>query len=244
MDALIGREFLERTKLHYMGRSDETRGLPRPPLARGAEGRRLIKLTPPDKLDMPAKDLVEAINRRRSSRHFTDQPLSLDQLAFLLWSTQGIKEIDHQVTLRTVPSAGACHPLETEILINHVEGLQPGIYRYVALEHGLVAVDLNEQLVEHVTDACLSQAFVRSCAALFMWVAIPYRSIWSYQERAYRYIFMDSGHACQNLYLAVEALGCGCCAIGAFDDDKLNRLLGLDGREQTVIYLAAVGHKA
>lgn len=64
---------------------------------------------------------------------------------------------------------------------------------------------------------------------------------WRYSERGYRYLFIDAGHACQNLYLGAEAIECGVCAIAAFDDVIMNQLLGLDGESQFVIYLATVG---
>jgi SagB-type dehydrogenase family enzyme len=80
-----------------------------------------------------------------------------------------------------------------------------------------------------------------TCAVSFIWTAVIQRSRWKYQQRAYRYIYLDAGHACQNLYLTCEALGLGCCAVAAFDDDAANKILDIDGKKEFVIYLATVG---
>ena len=78
---------------------------------------------------------------------------------------------------------------------------------------------------------------------VFLWTAVPYRMTWRYGERGYRDLHLDAGHVCQNLYLAAEAVGCGVCAIAAFDDDVMNDLLGIDGNDQFLIYLATAGKK-
>lgn len=84
---------------------------------------------------------------------------------------------------------------------------------------------------------------VKNSAVTFFWAAVTYRMGWRYGERGYRYLFLDAGHVCQNLYLAAEAVGCGVCAIAAFEDDTLNQLLGLDGVEQFAVYVATAGRK-
>lgn len=240
----IGQEFLEKTKYQYLGESDQQKGLPQPPLAMDAAGQPAIDLPRPDQLSIRSIDLTTAINRRRSVRKYAAEPLTLEELSYLLWCTQGVKQVTNRpATLRTVPSAGARHPFETYLLINRVQGLQPGLYRFLALTHQLVAEDLSEDIADRITAAALRQPFIRTSAVTFLWVAVPYRSIWRYQERAYRYLFLDAGHVCQNLYLAAEAIDCGCCAVDAFDDDRLNQLLGLDGVEQFAIYLAPLGKK-
>jgi SagB-type dehydrogenase family enzyme len=67
---------------------------------------------------------------------------------------------------------------------------------------------------------------------------------WRYSERAYRLVHLDAGHACQNLYLAAEQIGCGTCAIGAFDDHQIADVLKIDGEEEFVLYCATVGRKS
>jgi SagB-type dehydrogenase family enzyme len=124
--------------------------------------------------------------------------------------------------------------------VNRVEGVDPGLYHYAALSHRLFRLPAREDVAGRIRAACLDQPMI-TAAAVFIWAAEIHRMTWRYGERGYRYIFIDAGHACQNLYLAAEAVDCGVCAIGAFDDDALNALLGLDGRDIFVIYCAAAG---
>ncbi|NLY54044.1 MAG: SagB/ThcOx family dehydrogenase [Firmicutes bacterium] len=238
----IGQEFVEKTKYQYLGISDQEKELPQPPLAWGAEGANCIDLPRPETLAMPAVDLTQAIEARKTWRKYTGEPLSLAELSYLLWATQGVKQVTSRpTTLRTVPSAGARHPLETFILVNQVEGLRPGLYRYLALEHQLAEVCLEADVRERLVAACGKQVFVGTSAVTFFWVADAYRSVWRYQERAYRYIYLDAGHVCQNLYLAAQVVGGGCCAVGAYNDDQLNAELGLNGVDHFVVYAATVG---
>jgi SagB-type dehydrogenase family enzyme len=240
----IGQEFMEKTKYQYLGESDQQKQLPQPPLTQGADGQPTIDLPRPESIEVQSIDLTAAINQRKSVRKYAEQPLTLAELSYLLWCTQGVKQVTNRpATLRTVPSAGSRHPFETYLLVNRVEGLQPGLYRFLSVEHKLVAVDLDDGLADKITHAACRQAMVKNSAVTFLWVAVAYRSIWRYQERSYRYMHLDAGHVCQNLYLAAEAIDSGVCAIAAFDDDEINGLLGVDGQEQFVIYLATLGKK-
>ncbi len=165
-------------------------------------------------------------------------------MTYLLWFTQGVKEINNnKITKRTVPSAGARHAFETYLLINRVDGISPGLYRYLALEHALLPVNSGQDITQSVTAACLEQQQISSSAITFIWVAIKERMYWRYGERGYRYLHLDAGHVCQNLCLGAEAIGSGVCAIAAFDDDQLNAVLDLDGDNRFVIYLGSVGKK-
>lgn len=240
-----GREFMEKTKYRFIGASDQQRGVPQPPLEVPADPKKpVIDLPPPVSLDIPEKDLRTAIEQRQSIRHYAREPVTLDELSFLLWCTQGTKKVyGSQATFRTVPSAGARHAFETFLLLNNVDGLEPGLYRFLALSHRLQQLDIDPQLPHKVTEACFNQQFVLMSGAVFLWTAVPYRMTWRYGERGYRDLHLDAGHVCQNLYLAAEAVGCGVCAIAAFDDDIMDRLLGIDGESQFLIYLATVGKK-
>jgi SagB-type dehydrogenase family enzyme len=133
--------------------------------------------------------------------------------------------------------------LETYLLINNVEGLEPGLYRFLAIGHKLLELDIETDLAKPITEACLGQDFVKKSAVTFIWVAVAYRMKWRYGERGYRYLHLDAGHVCQNLYLSAEAIDCGVCAIGAFLDDNMNELLNIDGEEEFVIYIATLGKK-
>lgn len=241
----IGREFLEKTEYRHLSPSDQERGVAQPPLQiRLGEGE-VVELTDPrDALDGGAS-LREAIEARRSLREYSEAPLSLAELSYLLWSTQGVSRvIPDRATFRTVPSAGARHALETVVLVNRVDGLEPGTYQYLALDHRLMSLDSSPEFADRMADACLGQKMVRDSAATFVWVADRNRMAWRYGERGVRYLFLDAGHVCQNLYLAAESIGAGACAIGAFDDGRVNDLLGLDGVERFVVYLASVGKRA
>lgn len=240
-----GREFMEKTKYRYIGKSDQQRGVPQPLIEVPADpGKPIIDLPSPASFNIPRTDLQTAMENRQSIRHYSHEPITLDELSFLLWCTQGVKKTyESQVTFRMVPSAGARHAFETYVLLNNVEGLEPGLYRFLALSHRLQQLDTDPELPHHITEACLNQQFVLRSGAVFLWTAVPYRMTWRYGERGYRDLHLDAGHVCQNLYLAAEAVGCGVCAIAAFDDDVMDSLLGIDGEEQFLIYLATVGKK-
>ena len=168
--------------------------------------------------------------------------MTLAELSWLLWCTQGVKEvIPHQATLRTVPSAGARHALESYLLVNRVAGLRPGLYRFVAVGHQLLEIHGPKEAGLLIREACLGQEMVTASAVTFIWTAVIRRMTWRYGARGYRYIFLDAGHACQNLYLAAQEIGCGVCAVAAFDDEAMNRTLNLDGEEQFTLYLATLG---
>ncbi len=240
-----GHEFMERTKYRYTSRSDQQKGLPQPPLEIPPDPQKPVMSLPrPGSLDIPPLDLRDAIEGRRSTRSYLREPITLDELSFLLWCTQGVQQVHgDQMTFRTVPSAGARHALETYVLANAVEGLEPGMYRFLALSHQLQQVERGPAVAHRVTSACFDQQFILHSGAAFIWTAVPYRMTWRYGERGYRYLHLDAGHVCQNLYLAAEAVGCGTCAIAAFDDDEVGAVLGIDGSDQFVIYLATVGKK-
>jgi SagB-type dehydrogenase family enzyme len=236
---------MEKTKYRYIGKSDQQRGLPQPPLELPPDPRApIIDLPRPETLTTPLLDLRVAIERRRSISNYAHEPLSADELSFLLWCTQGVQQTAGTYwTMRTVPSAGARHAFETYLLVNNVEGLEPGLYRYLALTHRLQQVDLDATVSHRITSACFDQQFILRSGVVFIWTAIPYRMTWRYGERGYRDLHLDAGHVCQNLYLAAEITGCGVCAVAAFEDDMINDILGINGSDQFVIYLATVGKK-
>lgn len=235
--------------------TDQRKGVPAPssqkPYPKDA---RLIDLVAPEDLAVGKTPLIEVIKRRRSRRKFTQEPLTLEELSFLLWATQGISRITKRdlskdvqdaltrlkTTLRTVPSGGARHPFETYLLVNRVNELRPGLYRYLPLEHRLCFLSADAELTEKIHEACYEQ-YVKKSAVTFIWTAIPYRTEWRYSILSAKIIAQDSGHLCQNLYLASEAIGAGTCAIGAYDQEKMDPILGVDGKEEFAVYVAPVG---
>jgi SagB-type dehydrogenase family enzyme len=241
----IGKEFMDKTRYKHLEESDQTKGLPQPPLELPPEvGQMIIALPKPGKLDLGHADLREVIEGRRSVRAYSGEPFTVEELSWLLWACQGVKEVvGRPATLRTVPSAGARHPFETYVLVNKVEGLAKGLYRFLATEHKLTTVNMEDDIADRVTEGCYKQRFVKECAATFIYTADLYRMYWRYGERGYRYMHLDAGHACQNLYLAAEAIGGGACAIGAFYDELLNEALGIDDENQFAVYVTTTGKK-
>jgi SagB-type dehydrogenase family enzyme len=240
----IGREFMRKTAHQFLSPPGETTGVPQPPLQLPvAEAAARILLPTPQLAGDTPFDLCRALERRHSVRDYSEQPISLKELSFLLWSTQGVQEVtDRPATKRPVPSAGARHALETYLLINRVGDLNPGLYRYVALEHALVEVNATAEVATGVGSACRnSQPLCAASAVTFLWVAASERMTWKYSERGFRFLHLDAGHVCQNLYLAADRISSGVCAIGGFNDEDINPLLGLDGEEHFVIYIATVG---
>jgi len=220
------------------------RGIEPPPVEKpfAADARRTDLVPPGQWKSIKGVDLESAVGNRKSRRSFTRQPLSLEELAFLLWATQGIKQqIDRFTALRTVPSAGARHALETYLCVFRVDGLDPGFYRYLPLEHQLLFEFHEDRASEKITEATLGQSFAGRSAVTFIWTTIPRRMEWRYDLAAHKVIAIDAGHACQNLYLACEAIGAGTCAVAAYHQELMDRLLRIDGKDEFTIYLAPVG---
>ena len=241
----IGEKFQEHTKYEYVTTpSDMMQGRPLPPVQQdppaGAETAALPRTAAGGE---GAEVFLRLVESRRSRRNFARTPMTLAELGTLLWASQGVLRVIEGHTMRTVPSAGARHPLETYVIANRVESLEPGLYRYQPIPHELVTLRHDAHLGRQAAEACLQQNMVALCGATFAWTAVIDRARWKYQQRAYRYIYLDAGHACQNVYLACEALELSCCAIGAVHDDAMNGLIGVDGREEFIIYLAAVGRR-
>ncbi|QDR83116.1 SagB/ThcOx family dehydrogenase [Sporomusa termitida] len=241
----IGKEFMEQTKYKFATPSDQARGLPQPPVEMDIGNPGLVIDLPDHGAWQADISLTQAILQRTSVRTYAAKALSLTELSYLLWCTQGVKSIEpHLVTFRTVPSAGARHAFETYLLVNQVDGLEPGLYRFLAVDHQLAKVEVTGSAADIITEACLRQKFVKASAVTFIWTAAAYRMTYRYGQRGYRYLHLDAGHVCQNLYLAAAAVDCGVCAIAAFDDDKLNAALAIDGDNQFAVYVATVGKKA
>jgi len=241
-----GYEFVEETKYPNISEPDQRLGEPQPsfeiPLE---EGKQVIDLPQPESIEFEAYDLRKAIEIRRSLRRYTDDSLSLEELSYLLWLTQGVKKVDEKrnVVWRTVPSAGCRHPFETYLSINRVQGLDRGLYRYIATQNQLVALELDDNFNDQLTEACMGQRQVATSAVTFIWAAVPYRTVWRYSERSYRYLYLDAGHVGQNLHLVAESIDCGVCAIGAYHDDAVDELMGFTPPEMFVIYLATLGRR-
>jgi SagB-type dehydrogenase family enzyme len=225
--------------------TDQSRHLPAPPLQIPC---------PPDALRMDLPDgaaalarlgrmpVGEAIARRESVRQYAAAPLTIEELAALLWATQGVRKVlSPACALRTVPSAGARHAFETYLAVSRVEGLAAGLYRYLPFDGQLAQLAVDAQVGPKAADACLGQKFVSAAAVTFFWTAVPARMEWRYDQAAHKVIAIDAGHVGQNLYLVCTALGAGTCVIAAYDQAACDRLLGVDGDEEFTVYIASVG---
>jgi len=203
-----------------------------------AAGAETVTLRRPRQL--PAADLWQALRTRRSIRDFVPEPLPQESLAVLLWAAQGISQMGSWPR-RTAPSAGALYPVETYVCAMRVEGLRPGIHHWELPEEHLALVAAREDIAAAACDACLGQEMVAAAAVTFVWSALWARGGQKYGDRALRYAYLDAGHLAENMNLAATCLGLGACMIGAYLDDAMNALIGVDGQDEAVIYAACVG---
>lgn len=218
---------------------DQANDVPKPPIQKEyPENSELVDLIAPEKINLGAMKIKDVIEKRRSRRRYTDDYLTKEELSYLLWTTQGLKENN---SLRNVPSAGARHPFETYLHIKRVKDIKEGLYRYLPKEHKLLFLKDDKGLDEDLYKACSKQRFVKESAITFIWSVIPYRTEWRYSYFAHKVIAIDAGHLCQNLYLASESVDAGTCAIGAYYQEEIDEILDLDGEDEFTIYVATVG---
>jgi len=245
------RVFLRGYPGDWRGDTDQAKGVPMPTVSKGREeDAHVIPLPSPDELDLGTMSVAEAVKGRKSRREYTDKSLSLEELSFLLWCTQGVRSTEKdeggRITqnFRTVPSGGARHPFETYLLVQRVDGLRSGLYRFLPFEHSLLPLYSVDELSGVLQRICYGQESVARASVVFVWAAVPYRTEWRYAYLAHRMIAMEAGHVCQNLYLACESVGLGTCAVLAYDQGAMDRLIGVDGSEEFTIYMATVGRVA
>ena len=198
------------------------------------------------RLPLPPADLAhgrpieEAIVERRSVRTYAADPLTIEELARVLYLASGITGDAWGSARRTAPSSGALYPLELYPVVHNVAGVERGVYHYAYREHALEQVRLGDYR-QAVVDHGLGQEFLGQCGAVVFVSLILQRMRFRYQDRSYRYGLIEAGHVGQNLYLAATSAGLGACAVGAFMDDAINDMLGIGGTEEAAVYLLAVG---
>ena len=240
------RDFLKNNvrKMVDFSTTDQNRGIKPPPAEKpcNPKDRRISLIKPGDWKSIPEVSIKAAIAQRKSRRSYTEDTIKLEELSFLLWTTQGLRGKKSAVrNYRTVPSAGCRHALETYIAAFRVEGIPKAIYRYLPMSHQLVEVVKHENLEGLLIKAALGQSFAGKSALTFIWTTVPARMEWRYGRASYKVIALDAGHVCQNLYLACEAIGAGTCAIAAYDQEFADSVLGIDGLKEFTIYMAPVG---
>jgi len=187
--------------------------------------------------------LEEALANRRSRRNFSDSPLSMEQLSQILWAAYGIT-LEMQGGLRggfrTTPSAGATFPLEIYVAVGNIEGLDPGVFRYISEDHTLLRLSY-EDIRHELSNIALDQRMVADAPMTIFYTSVMYRITERYGDRGIRYAYIELGHSAQNVYLQVEALGLGTVAIGAFDDNRIRDIFELAVGEEP-LYLMPIGH--
>ena len=223
--------------------TDQELKRPQPPLAKSPMRETSLAL-PLDfeKLDID-NDFLHVINSRRSHRVYTEEQMSLRQLSFLLWCSQGVKEVRGRsyATIRTVPGGGARHPFEVYMTIQNVEGLKNGLYHYLPMKHHLECLEEKEDLKDFIGKALEGQIWGQKANVVFFYSFVAYRAEWRYGIHAHRMCMADAGHVTENVYLAATAIGLGGCAVGAVNGPLCDEALGLDGEEEFIFYAMPVG---
>lgn len=241
MDVPVGERFFLETKYVRGKKITPTRIVSKPSAYKEYINVPRIKLPRP--IVTGGEGIWSVIMKRRSVRDYgKDKTITVDILSQLLWASNGVSAVKFGIPLRTAPSAGALYPVETYVFANRVDGLSKGIYHYRVIDHELELI-VGGDFAFSLRKAAIDQDMFVDAVCVFIWTAVIDRCRVRYGERAFRYIFLDAGHICQNLYLASTALGLFCCAVGAFFDDEVNTLLGIDGVTESVIYMATVGYE-
>lgn len=227
----LRREQLGARTLDWAGRPDSFKTYPSRPHR---------TLPSPHSATPRSPELVPALARRRSRRELGTAPVSEATLAALLWACQGITGVHGPFALRTAPSAGALYPFETYVSVQNVDGWPPCLTHLDVREFRLEILSEGHH-GRQLAVAALGQGFLAEAAMVVVWTSVLSRAVWKYGDRAVRYVGLDLGHVCQNLYLAAEAHGLAACAVAAFCDDEVNQILEVDGEEEFAYYMAAVG---
>jgi len=187
----------------------------------------------PNPVSTGVLSVESALHSRRSVRDFSPQSLTLAEVAQLLWAAQGITGPGGT---RTAPSAGALYPLELYLVTGNVSALAKGVYRYQPLGHSLIRLADGDQRAA-LAAAALGQDWVNEAAAVIVVAAAHERTTRKYGQRGVRYVHMEAGHAAQNIHLQAVALNLGSVVVGAFDDDKVKKIVNLSGDEQPLCLL-------
>jgi SagB-type dehydrogenase family enzyme len=192
-----------------------------------------------------AKTLRETIVKRRSARAYSGEPLSVNDLSIVLRNGYGVTgkaTLLHEIEqkLRAVPSGGALYPLEIYAACFNVDGIEPGLYHYNVQDESLECVRQGQFSAEFGRICFIEETFSK-LPALVIISGILKRSSLKYSERAYRFMVLEAGHVGQNLCLSATALGLGSLMLGGYLDEEIDQILGVDGVQESVLYMAAVG---
>lgn len=225
--------------------ADLSKTLRAPDLKVGRDGGERVSL--PTDIPPEAREFHELTRLRRSTPVFSFELLSLGQLAAALEMTFASKGLDRayqrrDVPRRVFPSAGGLQSMDIHVLVNNVAGLERGHYEYDPLDHSLVLAEAGDFRVP-VVEASFATNWLMHAQVVIAIVGNYERVAWKYGTRGYRYMAMDAGVACGQLYLAAASLGLAVNAVAAFQDDATNRLLRVDGRNHFTQVLVTLGNK-
>ncbi len=246
MENGVGDIFQEQTKYHRDempgGRIDWDA---KPDVYKEYPDAKRVELTAPDDFsdELRTATLDDILRRRESVRSYAPEALTLEQLSYLCWAATGEQREEGGHRFRIIPSAGALYPIETYLTVNRVDGVTSGIYHYSVKGHQLDELRTGDLGVD-TARAALGQKMCATAPVVFIWSAIFERCKWKYNQRAFRYIYLDAGHVGHSLALAAVALGLGSCQIAALYDDEANELIGVDGTDESVIYMSVAGYPA
>lgn len=241
---MAGREFMKGRWSDGDIVSDQMLKRPQPPLVKPHMGGERVVL-PRNFESLPLNNnVLQVLAKRKSSRVYTDDPITLLEISFLLWAQQGIRGIRGKkyATLRTVACGGARHEFECYLAVLNVEGLKRGLYHYLPMTHEIEWLSEPPMLADSVSSALAGQTWCGKSNVVFFYSVVPYRAEWRYSASAHRVALIDAGHITQNLYVACSALNLGTCAIAALDTDACDLLFGLDGQEEFIFYAATLGN--
>ena len=245
IDSLIksGRDFCRMPKEDPEYKSDQDLKKPQPPLFKERMRKEYLKL-PRDfsKLNIE-QDFLKIINERCSHRVYTTEPLSLLELSYVLWCSQGVKDIRGKAyaSIRTVPCGGARHEFECYLAIQKVTGLKDGLYHYLPQFHGLEYLKAVEDLPDFISRSLGGQDWANKANVIFYYSYVAYRSEWRYGIYSHRVVLIDAGHITENVYLAATSINLGACALGYIDEQVLDSAFELDGKEEFMFYACPLG---
>jgi SagB-type dehydrogenase family enzyme len=194
------------------------------------------KLSLPPPLKKGSVSVEEAIDGRSSVRAFKDKALTLSQVSQLLWAAQGARGV-----FRTCPSAGATYPLHLLLCAKNVEGLSAGVYEYISAEHALSLI-YAEDVSKALARSCLGQAFIEEASVNLVLAAVFERTTSRYGRRGIMYVHIEVGHAAENVYLQAYSLGLATCAVGAFYEEEVQKVVHAP-KQSIPLYIMPIGYR-
>ena len=232
-----------------MAESDQKKGVTAPRYDDEKSGD-LIELPSFDDV-LVTGDYLTLLDARKSERIYTDEPMTQEQLAFMLWSAQGIKSTRGEgmvSTFRPVPSGGARHPFDLYVAVRSVTGLENGFYHYLPTKNvgeKKVTIERLGPLMDDyetgMNKMVVGQKWVVKAPVVLFVSCTPYRAEWRYVDAAHRVMLIDLGHLGQNLMLSATAMGLGSCCLAAYHQEYCDEIFGLNSIDEYTVYALPVG---